>query len=223
MKKAFALGLSLLAIFSLTGCDMLNSILDAVNGSASKSEVSSSEEKIDNAKYGKGERDEKLIVDADIPAGEYVVSATNVPEGERAHVVVYKSATVGATNVYFSDPNGFSTTSMVKLYPGQVVVGDYCTYQNINSNPKIGELKDGIFKVGTHFQLKNKVLKIKGLSNASRYTIYSSLDELGYYSNENLTTSQITSLLSEDEVVSIPYIEDGAYVEVDEAEIVVEK
>ena len=220
MKKGFALGLSLIAIFALTGCDMVSDLLNNLGGS-SKSEVSS-EEKIDNTKYGKGERDEKLTVDADIPAGEYVVFATNVPEGERAHVVVYKSATVGATNVYFSDSNGFSTSSIVKLNPGQVVVGDYCTYQNINSNPKIGELKDGIFKVGTHFKLKNKVLKVKGLDNAARYCIYSSLNETGYYANENLTTSQITNLLSEDEVVSIPYIEDGAYVEVDHAQIVVE-
>ena len=219
MKKSFLLGLSLLAIVSLTGCDILNSILPTGN---SNNSAQKSEGPVDNTVYGKGEKQEKLIVDADIPAGEYVVFAKDIPQGERASVVVYKSASTRIENVYFSDSNGFATTSMVTLSAGQVVVGDYCTYQNINSNPKIGELKDGIFKVGTHFQIKNKVLKVKGLKNGGRYAIYGTLSETGYYSSQNLTTSQVTNLLNEDEVVSIPYIENGAYVEVDNAEVVVE-
>ena len=218
MKKSLLLGLTLLATCTLTGCSILDSFLQQ----GSKSEASSEAEVIDSAVYGKGEKDEKLVVDADIPNGEYVVFAKDIPEGERASVVVYKSATASLTNVYFSDSNGFTNSSMVQLKPGQVVIASYCTFQNIKSNPKVGKLEDGIFKVGTHFTLKNHVLKIKGTSNAGRYCIYKSLSDTGYYTNENLTTSQITNLVNMDEEISIPYIEDGAYVEVDGAKIVVE-
>lgn len=219
MKKTLLLGLTLFATCALTGCSMLESILQQ----GSKSEASSEVEEIDSTVYGKGEKDEKLTVDADIPHGEYVVFAKDVPAGEKAHVVVYKSATASVTNVYFSDSDGFVNSSMVQLKPGQVVIASYCTFQNINSNPQVDKLEDGIFKVGTHFNLKNKVLKIKGTSRSGRYCIYKSLEDVGgYYTNENLTTSQITNLVSMDEEISIPYIEDGAYVEVDGAKIVVE-
>lgn len=220
MKKTLLLGLTLFATCALTGCSMLESILQQ----GSKSEASSEVEEIDSTVYGKGEKDEKLTVDADIPHGEYVVFAKDVPAGEKAHVVVYKSATASVTNVYFSDSDGFVNSSMVQLKPGQVVIASYCTFQNINSNPQVDKLEDGIFKVGTHFNLKNKVLKIKGTSRSGRYCIYKSLEDVGgYYTNENLTTSQITNLVSMDEEISIPYIEDGAYVEVDGAKIVVEQ
>ena len=98
MKKSFLLGLSLLAIVSLTGCDILNNFFpnDNSNNSAQKSEGP-----VDNTVYGKGEKQEKLIVDADIPAGEYVVFAKDIPQGERASVVVYKSASTRIDNVYF--------------------------------------------------------------------------------------------------------------------------
>ena len=220
MKKKLLLGLTLLATCALTGCSMLESFLQQGNSNAE----SSQQVEVDDTVYGKGEKDEKLTVDADIPAGEYVVFAKDIPAGEKAHVVVYKSATASATNVYFSDSDGFINSSMVQLKPGQVVIASYCTFQNINSNPKVDKLEDGIFKVGTHFNIKNKVLKIKGISNAGRYCIYSSLADVGgYYTNQNLTTSQITNLVSMDEEISIPYIEDGAYVEVDGAKIVVEQ
>ena len=219
MKKKLLLGLTLLATCALTGCSMLESFLQQGNSNAE----SSQQVEVDDTVYGKGEKDEKLTVDADIPAGEYVVFAKDIPAGEKAHVVVYKSATASETNVYFSDSDGFINSSMVQLKPGQVVIASYCTFQNINSNPKVDKLEDGIFKVGTHFNINNKVLKIKGISNAGRYCIYSSLADVGgYYTNQNLTTSQITNLVSMDEEISIPYIEDGAYVEVDGAKIVVE-
>ena len=224
MKKSLLLGLTLLATVTLTSCSMLDSILEQVGGGTDKASSASSEaEVIDDTVYGKGQKDEKLIVDADIPNGEYVVFAKDIPQGEKASVVVYKSASTSITNVYFSDSDGFINSSMVQLKPGQVVVASYCTFQNINSNPKVDKLEDGIFKVGTHFTLKNKVLKIKGTANYGRYCIYKSLEDAGgYYTNDNLTTSQITNLINLDEEISIPYIEDGAYVEVDGAKIVVE-
>ena len=54
------------------------------------------------------------------------------------------------------------------------------------------------------------------------YTLYSELNNLGHYTHDNLTSSQITNLVDPDEVVSIPYVADGVYVELDGAEIVVE-
>lgn len=222
MKKTLLLGITLLATCALTGCSMLESLLPQ-NGKSDNSEKANASEEIDPTVYGKGEENEKLIVDADIPNGEYVVFAKDIPAGEKAHVVVYKSASTAITNVYFSDSDGFINSSMVQLKPGQVVVASYCTFQNINSNPEVNKLEDGIFKVGTHFNLKNKVLKIKGTSNNGRYCIYKSLEDVGgYYTNSNLATSQITNLVSMDEEISVPYIEDGAYVEVDGAKIVVE-
>ena len=229
MKKSLLLGLSLLATCALTGCSILESLLpqggNAENSEKSKASDESDESSapIDSTVYGKGQENEKLVVDADIPNGEYVVFAKDIPQGERATVVVYNSARIDYGNVYFSDSNGFYNSSMVKLKPGQVVVASYCTFQNINSNPKVTKLEDGIFKVGTHFKLKNKVLKIKGTADGGRYCIYKSLEDVGgYYTHDNLTTSQITNLVNNEEEISIPYIEDGAYVEVDHAKIVVE-
>lgn len=213
MKKSLLLGLSLFGAFALTGCSLF--FLPGGGEGSSKAQA-------DSKKYGTGAENETLVVDADIPSGEYVVFAKNLPDGERASVVVYKSASTQTTNVYFADDNGFTSSSMVKLSAGQVVVASYCSFQNINSNPSVTKLEDGIFKVGTHFNLNNKVLKIKGTTSNGRYCIYSSLSSLGYYSNENLTTSQITNLVNMDETISIPYIENGAYVEVDGCAIVVE-
>ena len=217
MKKSLLLGLSLFGVLALTGC----SLFFPNNGESGGGK--SSNTPADSKVYGTGAEEEKLIVDADIPKGEYVVFATGLPEGERAHVIVYNSASTQITNVYFSDSNGFTTSSMVQLKAGQAVVAKYCTFKNINSNPSVTKLEDGIFKVGTHFNLKNKTLKIRGTSASGRYCIYKSLEDVGgYYTHANLTTSQVTNLLSEGENVSIPYIENGAYVEVDGAMIVVD-
>ncbi len=202
-----------LSACALTSCSFIKNLIN-------KGEQTS----IDSTIYGTGAEREQLVVDADIPPGEYVVFSAERPNYEKASVEVYKSSSISLENIYFSDT--FENTSMCKLKPGQVVVAKYCTFQNLNSNPEIGDLSDGLFKVGVHFQLKNKVLKLRGIKEEGYggYTVLKSLTYgvLSVYTHPNLTPSQTIGNLAKDETVSIPYIENGAYVDVDGIEIVVE-
>jgi hypothetical protein len=214
MKKILLLGLLTFSTCVLTSCSF------GENTTSKEKE----EPSVDSTVYGTGGESETLVVDADIPKGEYVVFATNLPEGEKAYVEVFKTADKSFENSHFSVD--FKTTALVQLKAGQVVVGEYCTFQNIKSNPEIGELRDGVFKIGVQVTLKNKVLKLRGIkdpeSGVGYYQLYSSLSHVGYYIHPNLSASQTSGTLAKDETVSIPYVEDGAYIEVDGAEIILE-
>ena len=224
MKKSIKLGLIALIGLTLSSCSLLEGVLGSsgLGGLMGGGNASSSKEEIpDSSVYGEGGESERLTVDADIPNGTYVVFPKNVPEGYHPEYTVYKSASTQITNVYWGDE--FETTSMCELKPGQVVVAKYCSFQNVNSNPEVGELKNGVFEVGRHFQIKKEVLKIRGIGSTSgRYCLYSELNNLGHYTHKNLESNQITNLVNPDEVVSIPYVANGVYVELDDAEIVVE-
>lgn len=216
MKKGLMLTFVAFSVFCLTACDLLN-------GGKKEEEKSSGQEQqetADSTVYGTGAAMETLRVGFDIPVGEYV-AVFKAPDGEEvdAGFVGVYDRSVSATNMLWED--GFQTTSLCELKANQVVKLEHATLQNIESNPSIGALKNGTFKVGTQFKTKNGGFKVKCLSSTSTIAgqaiFYERLTDSGFYTGDAFPA---VNNLSAEEEISFANVPDGIYVMLNGAEIV---
>ena len=221
MKKLM-IAIAALSVFSLSACDLFK------KGDKSGEEKSGQEVKVDDKLYGTGAEDEVLRVGTDIPVGEYVAfykAPASQPETpvEAGFVGTYQNS-ISARNMLWED--FFKTTSMCQLKTGQVVNLKYAQLQNIEANPKIGNLEDGTFKVGTHFQSKNGVVKVKctrsesGSSSgyAGRVTFRTALGDTSYYLDGE-GYGAVNNLLPDQEI-EFPGVPNGTYISLSSAKIV---
>ena len=171
----------------------------------------------DDTVYGRGAADETLRVGPQFPEGEYVVfSRLQGAEADRSEATVYKSASHSITNVHFA--TSFTTSSIVKVAKNQDLVLKYAVAININSNPEVKDLKNGIFKVGTH--VKAGDIKVKGLSSAGgagMFTLYKSLNTLTGIAND---LSEYSGIVNGSEEYTIRNIPSGYYIELDKLQII---
>lgn len=223
MKNRFLLTIAAFGALCLTACDFFNFGKKDSDGDNKDPEAG---EKGDSTIYGTGADDLTLTVGADIPAGEYVaVFKAPSPQLENpitaGFVGVYQRS-VSPQNMVWEDD--FQTTSMCKIKDGQVVNLKYATLQNLNSNPQIGALKNGTFKIGVHIKTNNGVLKIKANGEAGAFSstagqaiFRSELSDSGYYMDNYI---EGVYNLGEDEEKTIIHVPDGIYLQLNNAEIV---
>lgn len=207
MKKGLLFVVAAFSVFSLTACDLFN-----------KGNKEEEKPTADSTVYGTGAEDLVLTVGSAIPAGEYVATF-KAPSGDDSEAMgfvgVYQGS-VGATNMIWED--FFETNSMCKLKVGQVVNLKYATLQNIESNPRVGALKNGTFKVGTHFQAgANGLVTVRSLSGSGQVILYSQLSDTGYYLDGDYPA--VNNLASE-EVKEFLGVPNGTYIMLNGAEIV---
>ena len=221
MKKLM-IAIAALSVFCLSACDFFN------KGDKSGEDKSSKEVEVDTKLYGTGADEETLRVGTDIPVGEYVAlfkaptSVSDTPSG--AGFVGTYQGSVDPRNMLWED--FFKTSSMCQLKSGQVVKLQHAQLQNIEANPKIGELEDGTFKVGTHFQSKNGVVKVKCTrsesGSASGYagmvTFRTALGDTSYYLDGE-GYGAVNNLLPDQEI-EFPGVLNGTYISLSSAKIV---
>ena len=170
MKKRFLITLAAFGALCLTACDFFNFGKKDQDGDGGQQEPA---KEVDRTIYGTGAADETLTVGAHIPAGEYVAvfkAPENQPEGDPVlggFVGVYNRS-VSAQNMRWEDD--FQTTSMCQIKDGDVVNLKYATLQNIEANPQIGALKNGLFKIGVHIKTNNGVLTVKANGRAGSFS-----------------------------------------------------
>lgn len=222
MKKGLMMVFVALGTLCLTACDLFH-----IGGKENSASVDTGDKTV----YGTGADNLSLVVGTNIPAGEYVAffkAPANQPEGAdpitAGYVGVYNGS-VTAQNMLWEDD--FQTTSMCTLVAGQTVNLKYATLQNINSNPQIGALKNGVFKIGVHVRTNNGTLKVRAIgqsgtfsSTAGQAIFFSELRTTGYY-NDNPNWGAVNNLAT-DEVKEFPLVPDGIYIQLNSAEIVVE-
>lgn len=207
MKKGLLFVVAAFSVFSLTACDLFN-----------KGNKEEEKPTADSTIYGTGAEDLVLTVGSAIPAGEYVATF-KAPSGDDSEIMgfvgVYQGS-VGATNMIWED--FFETNSMCKLKVGQVVNLKYATLQNIESNPRVSALKNGTFKVGTHFQAgANGLVTVRSLSGSGQAIFYSQLSDSGFSTDDDYPA---VNNLHEGEVKEFLGVSNGTYIMLNGAEIV---
>ena len=173
---------------------------------------------IDSSVYGGSVEKKAYAVGVDIPAGEYVVKRANLDEpGEFG---VYKSSAEDPRNLYFGSE--FKSTSMCDLKAGQYVYATNCTFQNLNSNPEVTDIKDGIFKVGTHFQKNDAgLIVLKKLPDVRHgmWVLYEKLEANSYLINDEVGNNNVGGT-DTDLVETIAGVPNGAYIALTGMEVV---
>ncbi len=223
MKNGFLLAITAFGALCLSACSIFDFMKKDEDGSDN---TPSSGEKGDSTIYGTGADNLTLTDGSGIPAGEYVAGG-KAPESQPDSPItagflgVYQRS-VSPQNMVWEDD--FQTTSMCKLKDGQVVNLKYATLQNINSNPQIGALKNGTFKVGVHIKTTNGVLKVKANGQSGMFSstggqaiFRSELSDSSYFSNDYIASVNNLQADEEKEFIHVP---DGIYLQLNSAEII---
>ena len=217
MKKGLMLTFVAFSVFCLTACDFLNG--GKKDGSDSKEK-----EPADSTVYGTGESEQVLRVGSDIPVGTYVAffnAPTEATPSEVAGRVGVYERSVDYRNLIWEDD--FQTTSLCELKANQVVKLEYATLQNLESNPKIGELKNGAFQIGTQVKANNFTVKCLGTGsggfsgNVGQAIFYEALTDSGFYSGDAFAA---VNNLSAEQEISFSNVPDGLFIVLNNAEIV---